>query len=350
MDTIEKEGGRGLTGKRLKLYLAATLLILIAALVSFLIVPAGSGAGVCSRYVIQQSKNTCIMNAALSGLNASACAQLPSAYSDTCYLQVAAKAGDSRVCGHVSDSAQAYSCTASIAISTGNYSLCGGIGEPYISKCREAIAVKSNNVSMCTGVPNATSSEICSAIIYIKKAQLSGKFQVCANVTGSNSQYVTDYVIGNISSSSTGPATGIGSAFQQIAFIPNMTYSARDVCYDVLAEELGNATLCSMISGTSARNLCAAQIKSNSNATSNYTQMLAGCAQMGYVSTACTQAVMLAEALRTRNASMCGSIGGAGSDSCYLALAKAYTNSSYCSYIVNASQRSSCTGSTENAK
>ena len=51
---------------------------------------------------------------------------------------------------------------------------------------------------------------------------------------------------------------------------------------------------------------------------------------------------VLARAIKTMNASICGQLGAQQGPVCYTVLASTYKNASYCNYISDASQRGEC--------
>jgi hypothetical protein len=169
-------------------------------------------------------------------------------------------------------------------------------------------------------------------------------------VTGSANGNVTGSILSKLNESST-----LGSATQNMTvspaylfFIPNVTYTARDYCYFQLAQQLSEPALCSNVSVGEAKRLCIMQANLTatfySNSTANYTQLLASCTQLGSYSQVCTQAAQLAQAVGTRNATLCGKLQSTMSLTCYAALASKYMNATYCNYIQNATEKSACVG------
>ncbi len=332
---------------RLKAYAVITSFLIVLALLSFLAVPRGGGAKECMGFLLDNSKYACLSGLAVSSLNASVCGYLPGAYADPCYSQVAQRTNSSATCGRISNATAGYACTEAVAEATGNYSLCGRIGEPYASACSASIAVRLDMPSLCGGAGNATSEEECSSIIYVGRMLRRGDAGYCANVSGAANAAIANRVMENITSGAGAAFAGSSASLEALAFTPNFTYSARDFCYDLAAEKLGNATLCGMIGSSSAANLCFSQLSSSSaaaaNATSNYTQLIAACSRLGPYSQTCAQALELEQAIATANATECGSLGYL-SDGCYSSLAATYNDISYCARIANESARGACLG------
>lgn len=330
--------------RRLRLYAGVTLALILVAALSYLLVPSGSGIAGCRSLLLQNSRYSCIESIAVSTLNSSACSGMPSSYSDPCYLQIAQARNDSTLCAMLSSSAKASSCAEGIYVTKNSYGSCSSMGQPYSSMCKAAIAVRLSNQSMCSGLANSTSTLACISVIGMNKMLKSGNFSYCGSVTSLNDRNLTSQIIANFSYVSGGAYSNVTIGFGALAFVPSSSFSARDFCYALAAARLSKSSLCQGIADTSARGVCTmnAGPQPIANTTFNYTQSLAGCAQAGANSQMCIQTVELEQAIKTRNVSLCGSLVSILSVGCYSALAAAYSNASYCSYISNATQRGSC--------
>lgn len=339
----EDDAGTG-TSYRLRIYAAVTVLLITVALLSFLVVPGGGGARSCTGYFLQNSRYACLTGLAVSGRNASVCANLPEQgtySSDSCYSQVAQEEDNASVCGRIFNATEGYACTYAVALATGNYLLCGGIGAPYSGRCTDGIAVRLDMPSLCGGTGNATSAAECTSIVYVNRMLSHGDAGYCANVPGEENESVADYVISNVT-------YGLGSAFQNVSasftslsFAQNVTYGARDFCYYLAAEKLHDPSLCSDIAEGYVSSYCGSQFETAAvNATFNSTQLGAICSELGYGSQAC-QALTMAQAIATDNASECGTLQSLH-DNCYSSLANAYNNTGFCQLISNASIKYAC--------
>lgn len=348
---MREDGEEGDPGKeasyRLKIYATLIAILVAAALLSFLIVPQGGGAGECKAFLLENSRYACLASLAVSSLNATVCGSLPVQYADPCYSQVALRAHESSACLSVTNSTAGYACTEAVALATGNYSLCTGIGEPYAGACARGIAVRLGDPSLCGITGNATSSAECSSIIYITRMLRSGDAGYCANVTSAANESVANYVIANITYLSGSQFANATASLAALAFMPNLTYGARDFCYSLAAEKLDNATLCAKIGDSAAADLCSSQLATTvtESATSNYTQLISACSELGSESQTCVQSARMAQAIATRNATECGSLGYL-SDGCYSSLATTYNDLGYCTQIVNESVRAACLSGT----
>jgi hypothetical protein len=345
MDEAGQAGSHEERSRRLKIYAAATAVLVAAALLSFLAVPRGSGVGLCSSYWLQNSKYACLSSFAVASANASVCGMLPYASADSCYSQVAEKSNDSATCSMVLNATSRYYCEGSIAEATGNYSLCGGLAEPYANECAQGIAVRLAEPSVCGAAGNSTFRQECTSVIYVDRMLLAGNPSYCVNVTGIEDAGVADYVIANATSSAYGSFLNVSAEFEAAAFSPNSTYSAKDFCYFAAAEKLRNVTLCSSIGDAAVAELCDYRLSGSANATANSTQSTSVlCSELGYGSQACT-VLEMRQAIATRNATECGSL-GAMSDNCYYNLTVRYNDTGYCAQIANGSERASCVSET----
>jgi len=343
--------GSGSVGNRekLKVYIAVTFLLILIALLSYLAIPQGSGVSACTGLILENAKRACLNSLALSSTNASVCSYLSGTYADSCYSQIAQRTGNSSLCNSIVNKTNSYACTETIAVANSNYSLCKSIGDPYASTCLKGVAVKLDNQSLCGDISVASDREVCLSIIDLRKMLSANDPAYCANVTASTDQNVTNYIIMNFSlGMQQGDFSNSTMVFESLALVPNMTYSARDFCYSIAAPRISESTLCLNIANSAIRSLCVLQSgpKQNVTANYNYTQLIASCAQLGAAEAGCVQAITLTQAIKTMNASMCGSLSYPMSDTCYFSLATAYQNASYCGHMVNASQRSSCLNST----
>ncbi|MCL5239387.1 MAG: hypothetical protein M1286_02865 [Candidatus Marsarchaeota archaeon] len=337
------EGGWTEDGKRLKVYASATLLLVGVALLSFILVPQGASQGACGRLVIQSSRYACYTSLALAQTNASLCGYEPSTFADSCYLQVAEKGNSTDTCGSIGNLSLRGECVTSTAEASGNYSACTGAQEPYASRCFTGVAVRLENASICGLATNSTAALECGSIISIRKAVSTGVGSFCANVTNSHDRNVTAYIIGNASSSQQAPSLESGSALSILAFMPNVTYTARDYCYISLATSNANPNLCLNVSAGEAATLCDEQAgRLVHNTTSNFTTLLNACEASGTYSSECVNYVTLRQAVETRNATLCASLTAGLDNQCYALLASAYNDTSYCGSISNASIEQAC--------
>lgn len=333
------------TARRLRAYVAVALALIVLALASFLIVPRGNSVRSCQQLVFASSKYACLTSLALSSRNSSVCGYAQGAYADSCYAQLAEKTNNTATCNRVQNGTVFSACVVAIASANNNYAACGSAAEPYASRCVDSIALRLNSQTICARVSNSTLSLECTSILGIRNAERTGSASYCRSVTNSTSKSVANFIIANFSHSANTSASSQSSfLLGYLYLLPNVTYTARDYCYITLATQNSNSSLCGFVSAGQARNLCTAQsgARVSSNATVNYTALLASCAKAGSYAQQCTQSVTLAQAVKTRNATLCGGLGSALSTSCYSLLASTYKNATYCSYISDPSAKSSC--------
>ena len=331
--------------RKLRLYALIALGLVALALLSFLIAPQGSSVASCKQLFFESSKYSCITNLALSQQNASMCGNEQGTYKDSCYLQVAEKIESVGTCGSIVDSGVMSACVAAVALATNNYTACSGAAEPVASNCKETIALRQNSLSMCAGIANLTDSIVCTSVVSTRHAEQSGNASYCGNVTSSQNKSFTGLIISKLSTNASVGATSQSSFLQSSLFLlPNVTYTARDYCYSTLAAQLSSPGLCANVSAGEAANICTLQsgTSTTSNVTENYTTQLAACANVGAYSQACIQSVMLTQAVKTRNVTLCAQLQGLLGPTCYATLAQAYKNATYCDYISDPTAKSSC--------
>jgi hypothetical protein len=342
---MEESGADNEKASRIRIYAAVTLILVILALASFLIVPNTSTVKGCDALLLESSRSSCLTNLALNESEPSICAYAQGAYADSCYLLVANKTGNGKICGSIQNSSAMDSCILMSAEAKNDYALCSNATQPYASLCERTIALRLHEGALCNGITNDTTRVECTSIISMENALSLDSWKDCGNVTGSSANTnVTAYIISNATMWA-GISTEYNSSLSlsAMSFLPNMTYTASDFCYSEMAAKLMNSSLCGSVSSGEARNLCIMQsnITANSNKTANYTQLLSSCSQSGVYSE-CVQAISIAKAVNSKNVSACSQLSNGLDTDCYTMLASTYKNASYCSYITNATKKSAC--------
>ncbi len=342
-----QEEGSGGRREMLKIYAAAVVSIAVLALLSFLLVPSGTSLQSCRSLVVQGSRYTCITELALSQANVSLCSYENGSYADSCYSQVAMASNNTAECDGIKSPEVFGACVAYTASARDNYTACTQAAQPYSDRCIANIAVKLDNSTICGMMSNATFGSECSSIIAIRGAFSTKNATLCSAASSSSDSSVVDYIISNVSGSTTGSSLQTGSAISAAIFLPNSTYTARDYCYTTLATSTGNTALCLNVSAGEAKTLCTEEAGAvSSNSTANFTQILASCSSAGAYAQQCTSAVILAQAVSTQNATLCTELAQNQEYNCYSLLASTYSNSAYCSGIGNSTEMQACiTGS-----
>ena len=334
-------------GEKTKLYALAVLCIALVAAASVVLAYDHDTAGGCSG--TGQQRYSCLALLSAQSNNLSGCASLPQPYSDSCYYGAATLYSNASTCTLLSSTAYAQQCGAEIANATSSAEPCTMLNASSRSACLESFALSHANASACS-YGNSSPSASCLSAVYLEKASTTGDGFYCTAVTNSTSASIAEALYENLSSSAgTGEklAASLGPLLYYLNATANGTYSPRDLCYLYLAESQDNSSYCPSISGSSALNLCyySAPPVYGSNATTslNYTMLLSDCRNSPQYSQECVYGVLLSEAISTRNASICASLGAADMQSqCYDSLASAYNDTSYCGYIHNATFNSDC--------
>ena len=314
--------------------LVATVLLILAIAISLL--PRGSNAQQCEAILLSQNRDACLISLAMSTQNQSLCSQIQDQSGSECYSRVAQETLSASLCGKAGSLAD--SCIVSIANATNDSSLCSQAHQPLSDRCVYSIAVRQGAITLCAQISNSTERSICESVISINYASATKSPAPCANATNSTNLTVTSSVIvGARASSSSGPL------FSQLAFLPQLNITSRDVCYSDVASEEQNSSLCSFV-GPSAQSLCAsaAAPASNSTVQQNFTSLIDGCNQSGQYASACRVYVTISEAVTSDNLTLCANLASPSSWNCYAALAAKYNAPSDCSYIANSSANNAC--------
>ena len=274
---MQNVSGAADVNTKLRTYAAITLAVVVLAIVSFLLEPNTGTLGGCKGLWVANSRYVCISALALKDYNASMCSGLPSPYADTCYSQVAQGSKNATTCASIVNASARSSCSVSVAEAAENYTLCGSAAEPYSSRCEEEVALYMREPKLCSGIANRTYAAECLSILNTRTAAASLSFAPCANVTASANKNVTETIIANLSEGALPAyAFNITSAVESVTFLPNVSYTARDFCYTLVANMSRNSSLCSRVSPGVANEFClreaAAPSNLTSNSTENYTQ------------------------------------------------------------------------------
>ncbi len=333
-------------------YASAVIFLALIALVANILTSYSSQLQRCQSNSVAADRYSCLSTLALQTRNTSICGTLPGSNASNCYLNIAESSLNAHICNSVNNSAKRSSCIAYVATNTGSYAECSGIQEPYLSDCAFAAATKSDNASLCGSLSSPINSSECYSIAYTRTALAKNISSYCAyvsTVNTSQNSIEVNYVMQNAGN---GPDSS--NALTLLYFsAPGLraSYSARDYCYLNLALSKENSSLCSDISNVNFQNLCSQRVSSLSagrnvtgltNQTLNYTQMLQACSGVSQYQTLCTNSVLLLEATKTLNASICAQLSQNVSNTCYSDIADTEKNVSLCSRISNSTAQQIC--------
>jgi len=294
----------------------------------------------CENIALYSYRYTCLFDLANTTGNSSICGLLPASYSNACYLSLARKTFDAVLCGKITNATYAASCFQSIALHTGNLSFCGREPAPFADACYSIFANKLANPSVCTYIKNLTSRTICSSEIFANLAFTTNNASYCNNVSNSSNTSITEAVMSNATMPS---VVNVSLQLSSYLFQQGGHISAKDFCEIGVGYITNNLSLCSRVSPY-LNQACLQVInsKSASQRAVNFTQALQACNFTGSYAKACIDAVLLSEAVKTGNLSICSQMNETSGYVCYEALAKVKENASICSYIANKSISSAC--------
>ncbi|MEM0147274.1 MAG: hypothetical protein QXR85_02425 [Candidatus Micrarchaeaceae archaeon] len=334
--------------KAIMVYAVAIAVLLVTAAAIQLSISAYTPLDRCESIAVISNKYDCIKGLAVSTANTSMCSTIPSEYATGCYSAIAENTANASLCRKITNTSSEYQCISYVAERNGNSTLCNTEQEPYKGACYQVLAEKYANASMCAYAANQTGDEICISEIMSKRAFATDNVAYCSNVSSSLNSTVVDTIVLNVSNADLENVTLflVGYAAKstgQIAQQPVSAYSAKDFCVIGVAYASDNATACKYAEPALQPScLEILSLKHSANiTTSNFTQELQSCSTMGSYETICTQSVLIAEAIKTNNGSICTSLGTAES-TCYSALAEYTKNASMCLKISNSTSANAC--------
>ncbi|MCL5428040.1 MAG: hypothetical protein M1321_02560 [Candidatus Marsarchaeota archaeon] len=361
--------------ERLLLYaVMAMALAVVAVIVAFTSGSVkGQGLSRCTGITLSTYRDQCLSQLAYSTANVSVCTYMSDEQSsDACILNVSAETSNALSCTGMSNRYYRDLCVYDIANATGSYSLCGTLDDASAVQCYSAIASKLHNPGICSGInDNASAMSICSSAAEMSYAFATSNASACALV--SNSTYAP--AIYNItayaelafprSNSSYASTRSIESPLSYVQLLPNVSYSARDLCYMYMAYNLSDSAYCGHVSNETLSKTCIETVPGAANSlvsnsiiaalnSTNTTLILPRlksilCTNSSFSGSQCEDIVLMWEAMQTKNASICANLPGYENSTCYASLAANYRNASYCSYIKNATLNVACLNNIYNA-
>jgi len=363
---------------RLRLYAVVAGVLAIIAITVVLLQGGGQHSGIsgCTSIVLSTYRDSCITKLAYSSENAAMCSYLSSTgASDTCMYNIAVNTSNASICSGIYDPSTRYSCVYDIANTSGSYQLCYRLNSSSENECLTSLATRLSTPSICGNITNYTALTICESSAELSSVRATSNALTCGLVSNSTNPATVNGIAlySGVYGYSTGPVSqgnySIGSSYESplniVQFLPNATYSARDLCYLYVSYRLADPAYCSEIPNSTVQGLCIdvqsspTSLTTNSlngslgsitvnglsvNITSlNYSQLSSIiCANASLAGPGCNSIFKIYEAIQTRNATICATLQNYTVYSCYSALAQAYANESYCGYIKNATLNSAC--------
>ncbi len=342
MQAKTEDGGVSQKGKVLLLF-AIMVIILVLAIISFL--PSNqTPLKKCLGVVLQQNRNACLSALALNTKNASICSYLQGGYEASCYASMGEELSNLTLCQSALaiNSSYGSSCIANVSYSTGNFSPCSTLNASDEYACATKVGIKLENASACSILSNGTDMAACVSSVSFIAAVSKHNPSLCSLVSQNNSTSFSRMVMANVGSMVENLFGNMTTYFDYLAYISQPPPSPQDLCYLSSAIASKNASVCSSITSQNVKTACLSYIKPQNVTEVNYTSELNLCESAGEIKSACINAVLLSEALQTRNATICGKLNATESLICYSNLAIKYKNTTYCGYIANAIENSAC--------
>ena len=329
------------SARKLKLYGAITALFVLLA-IAVTLLPKGSALQQCSSIILGQSRDSCFYSLATSTQNQSLCALIAGSSSGACYSSVAESTLSPSTCQMAGSNQSVSECITFIAQATNNTLVCSSLGPTHMDGCVTSLAVRSGSLSTCATESNDSDRQVCVSVVNLDLASATLHPAYCMQVSNSSDKATLAAILNQTRGLLSGNNSSVLSSISSLAFLPNQNYSARDICYTILAARTSNSAFCGNESA-SAQGLCTYAVRNYTNSTpTSYSQLLSNCGQFMQYRGMCTQYVLLAEAINTKNVSICAGFQSSFAIQCYSSIAARYNNATFCGYIRNSTANNAC--------
>lgn len=328
--------------RTLKLYLAATLLLVALGVISLAIVPRGTPLQVCQGSWI--GKDQCIERLALDSSNASVCGYLSPSEADGCRYAIALNESNPALCNSINGSYLRSGCIYYFATSTSSYRLCGELNASEANSCIYSLALSGMNSTACGRITNASKSLLCNSTIDFDRAISAPSASYCGALPNGNASF-TSVLYNNANYKSNETFGSFLGELINYASFTNLSIGARDFCYIAVAALTKNASeTCTKISNATVNRICTIEATgvSNITATLNYTALYSQCYSETYDQQQCNDSVGYIHATNTRNVSLCRGLSLNYSYQCYATIAQLTNSSADCNLIGNSTVRLGC--------
>ena len=321
--------------RKLLLAASATIIILLIAMASLLLTRPTNTLSSCGSRAIPGLKYSCYEYFANQTRNASICHNLPVPLMYSCISNVAFLSSNSSMCIY---SGLPYnyrnSCLDQVGISSHNPSVCAEMNSTNESVCAYGIAQSQNfsTITTCGYINNDSLSNECYSRYYYQQAAATKNYTYCNYLPNvPNTTIMTDIL------TSTSNTSRISDSYTYTYY--NIT--PQGMCYSNVAYLASNKTICSLLSGLNSQ-LCMEPFITAKP--SNESTLLASCSEVpADLKEVCTEGVLVDEAVQNANVSICLSLNQTNfKDSCISEVAAKVGNSTYCSYISNATAQEGC--------
>lgn len=351
--------GKGTLGDQRIVKYALVALALVVLAVAFSAIANTFSSGTCKGILLGPSKDTCLFTLALSTNNYSMCKSLLGSEPAQCYLQISQSTGNSSLCSSASKYGGVWGnqCYLYFENKTGSASYCSSIVGEIKDQCLANSAIQNYNVSYCTLIPNLTQGASCEQAVLMNSALRANNASYCAALSGTYDSNQTQYLLGALIGNARANASELYSQSAYFSYMQGNTYLKSDICYLFFSALEHGANYCPRIVNPDVGSVCntasqgqyTTQVASNStnanstNSPAYYKNMIDSCSnQNASIYSLCSNAILLLEAIQTKNVTICSSFQGNLNAQCFEGLAKAYNNATYCSYISNGTYDYSC--------
>ncbi len=332
------------------MYIAAVIAAVLLALGVISLAFAGSGTPLtrCTKIIISQTKDSCLLSLASSTLNASVCNYMSKADVGSCVSAVALASSNVTECDRIKSMNSTYaSCIEAVSAKQNDASYCASLPGSYVSSCAYGVASANNfsDISACGLISNETLLSECNYKSYYVSALDTHSPTYCASLPATQNSTL---LAGMVALST--PKFG-SENLSELQLIANTT--PQGYCYYNLALLSKNEQLCNNLTGSllySCKDNFGVGTYTNATAPGNLTlqNVSSVCSsEPSSVQQICEYGALTYIAITNGNTSICGMISDTTYRySCYAAIAQKYHNIEDCRYISNSTIQSLCENAT----
>jgi hypothetical protein len=339
--------------RRLSLYIVGLLLLVAIVLIAL---PRGAGGlSACEGIILTAQKDACISALASSTDNLSICSYLAQQGSQNCVLNIAVQQGNISTCSLLESTPQAhYACVSNISFADKNPAYCALLSGSQRDDCAYGLAklVNFTESAACTQISNSSIMRICLSLYYYKNALDHRNQSSCGMLlNNANGSLLTDII----------DESGGNQSLSSIFDYASENITPRDYCYNQLAIEERNQSVCSFNAGA-AQTICQEAVSAEERLNTTNNQL--NCTKLSleggnltnssvkgnatanltrYFSKINLFACTLTESFRERNITLCKTLANSTQyNSCVWDFIKTLNATNDCGYLTNATLQSYC--------
>jgi hypothetical protein len=336
----------------LRILAGIALIIVVLAAISALFVPGGSSLQKCEGVVLEQSKNSCLYNLALSTKNSTLCTYMTGESEIQCYVGLAENTTNPQLCqksGEQGDNGSEFSCIELIVNKTQAYSDCNYLNSTGRAVCLTQGAVAEYNQSLCGSIGNQTSREVCNDSVSLDLAVRDENQSYCGQI-GNNADYNVTLGVLQASDADNYPKISQNTSLvlPTELFESGTGFSPRDYCYFALTAQSGDSAYCADVQNQNLAGDCISMTfhPTPTNETAlqnfNFSVIQSACYNQTMNYSQCNITVDVMKAITYKNITYCQPLNGTNQDTCYIYVVQETHNASICSKILNLTVSNLC--------